>query len=153
HVSFWNPAAGVAASRPLWGGHFFALLRREPDKLTAQVSQFLDGSIGNGQTYTWNDNGDLKPTTNEAGSLLSRTGGRYHTANPHLKRPTSNQFALGWETPRFGPFRAVVTGELRYQLNVFVARMSGPAAASFQQTTFHDPGGDGRGENQVAGGG
>ena len=153
HVSFWNPAFGVAATRPMGGGHIFALLRHEPDTLTAQVSQFLNGNLGNGRTYTWNDNGDGVPSANEAGSLLSRTGGRYHTVSDHLKRPTSNQFAIGWQTPRFGPFRAVVTGELRYQFNAFVARMSGPAAASYQLTSFRDPGGDGRGENQAAGGG
>lgn len=146
-VSFWTPAAGIAASRPLGGGKFFTLLRREPDRLTAEVSRFLNPRVDNGNRYAWNDNGDLRPSANEAGRLLSRTGGRYHDTADDLKRPTSNQFAVGWESPRFGPFRAVMTGTARFHLNAFVTRFNSVVNNSYQRTTFTDPGGDGRGED------
>jgi hypothetical protein len=95
-LSFWTPAAGVAASHGFAnGGELFTLLRREPDRLTAEVARFLDPAVGNGERYTWNDNGDLLPSAEEAGSLQARTGGRYHTVDPNLARPTSNQFASG----------------------------------------------------------
>lgn len=153
-LSFWNPAVGIAASHTFQnGGEFFTLLRREPDRMTAEVARFLDPAIGNGATYGWNDNGDLNPTADEAGGLLSRTGGRYHTVDPKIARPTSNQFAVGWVTPRFGPFRAVMTGSLRFHLDAFVARLNGAAADSYTQTQFFDPGGDGRGEDLLPGGG
>ncbi len=153
-VSFWTPAVGVAASHGFAnGGELFTLLRREPDRLTAEVARFLDPAVGNGERYAWNDNGDLQPSADEAGSLQARTGGRYHTVDPNLARPTSNQFAIGWLTPRFGPFRAVMTGTLRFHLDAFVARLNGAAENSYQQTAFFDPGGDGRGEDILPGGG
>ena len=152
-LSFWTPAVGVAATRPLGGGNFFTLLRREPDRLTAEVSRFLNPRVDNGNRYAWNDNGDLRPTGDEAGRLLSRTGGRYHEVADDIKRPTSNQFAVGWETPRFGPFRAVMTGTARFHLDAFVTRFNSAVNASYQQTTVADPGGDGRGEDINVGGG
>ncbi|MBC7793039.1 MAG: hypothetical protein H7Z43_04985 [Clostridia bacterium] len=148
-LSFWTPAAGIAATRPLGGGHFFTLIRREPDKLTAEVSRFLNPKVDNGNRYAWNDNGDLRPTTNETGRLLARTGGRYHQVADDITRPTSNQFAIGWETPRFGPFRVVMTGTLRFQFDAFLARLNSTTNNSYQQTTLDDPGGDGRGEGDA----
>lgn len=150
---FLSPAAGVAARMRLGGGELFTLVRREPDALTSGVAAFLDPARANGERYTWLDDGDGVPESGETGELLARTGGRYHLAGEDLARPSSNQFVIGWRSPSFGPFQAVLTGIARWHLDALTVRMAGPAAESYAPVSFHDPGGDGRGEERLPEGG
>ncbi|MEZ4270009.1 MAG: hypothetical protein R3C68_00780 [Myxococcota bacterium] len=147
------PAMGIALDKQWGEHHFFVLVRREPEIATAQVLSFLHPNTPEGKMYRWLDDGDKIPQSNEAGALLSRTGGAYHRKSVDLSRPMSNQLALGWRTARFGPFRAVVTGVSRVGVGAYDVRLSGPAAGSFQPVTVHDPGGDGLGEQRLPQGG
>jgi len=54
-LSFVSPALGVAGVRPVGGVELFALVRREPDALTSEVSAFLDPARPSGNCYTWLD--------------------------------------------------------------------------------------------------
>ncbi len=148
-LMFVDPAVGVAMIKD-WADHrFFLLLRREPELLTAQVSSFLDPRRPSGTEHAWLDDGDLVPEAGETGSLIRRLGGDAHGLRSDLRRPTSNHLALGWRSPRFGPFRFSVTGISRLLLDRFMVRLAG---ARYQPLTITDPGGDGLGEQLGADG-
>lgn len=154
NLAHWSPAAGVALDWALdSGGEAYVLLRREPELLTREVSDFIDPESPSGYRYSWDDDGDLVPEAGEAGRLLARTGGRFHSVDPALRRPSSNHFAIGWRSARFGPFRFSLSGIARTLLNGYVVRYDASTAAQFERVSFHDPGGDGRGEPASAGAG
>ncbi len=152
-LSYVSPAAGLAVSRPLGGSEAFLLVRSEPSPLGAQAAAFLDDQRPSGLRTTWQDDGDLVPTPSEAGEVLLRTGGRFHSAASTLRRPASHHLALGVKTPRFGPVCAVVTGIARIQTDRFTVRYDDATRGGFRPVAFHDPGGDGRGEDPAPGGG
>lgn len=136
------PAAGATVRVPLGGGEVFALVRREPDVMTAEVSAFLDPDRPSGRRYVWNDDGDGVPTSDEAGALVQRFGGPFDRAGSGLRRPSSNQFSLGWRTPVFGAFRALVTGSGRWHLDRYTVRYDDATAAGFTPVaaSAHDSG-------------
>ena len=127
------PAGGIATRRQVGGGELFALLRREPDAFTTEVSSFLDPARPSGRRYTWRDDGDGIPAPSEADALVARLGPAYHRATEGLRRPTSNQVAIGWRTPRFGPFRAVLTAAGRLHLDRYTVRYDDATAGEFER--------------------
>ena len=151
-VNFVSPAVGFAARWTLPAGTLFALVRREPEALTAQAARFVDTAEPSGIISRWqDDNGDGLPQADEQGATLGRTGGAYHAVAAGLRRPVANQFAIGYQSPQFGPFLAVVSGVGRQLTDRFTVQRAGPTPLT--RSDFHDPGGDGRGEIAVAGGG
>ena len=128
-LSYWSPAAGVAVRARCGGAECFALVRREPVSLTRDVSEFLSPE-GTSTTHVWNDDGDLVPEPGEAGTLLARHGGAFHTTSDDLARPSDSHVALGIRTPRLGPFRAVVTGVGRWLFQRYTVRLSDPSVYS-----------------------
>lgn len=134
--------AGGAAWRMRWGdGHVYALIRREPDALTYNVSSFLDPARDNGVRYRWNDtNGDGVPSALEKGAVLARTGGAYHRLDSHVTRPSSNQFSFGAMSPRWGPLRFVLTFSGRWHLDRWDVRYDQATQNSFSPTPSNIPG-------------
>ena len=93
------------------------------------MSEFLSPE-GTSTTHVWNDDGDLVPEPGEAGTLLSRNGGAFHTMSDDLARPSTSHFAFGIRTPRLGAFRAVVTGVGRWLFQRYTVRLSDPSVYS-----------------------
>ncbi len=149
-ASFVSPALGVAAVRSFGGAELFGLLRREPERLTAQLSSFLDPARPSGNRYAWLDDGDRVPEPGERGRLLARTGGLYHRTAGDLARPASNQLVLGVRSGRFGPFRALLSTIGRLHTRRFTVVYNREVAESFRPVSFEDPGGDGRGEDDAS---
>jgi hypothetical protein len=127
------PAAGAALRKPLGGGELFALLRREPDAFTEEVSAFLDPNRPSWRRYAWVDDGDGVPQAREAGALVSRFGGPYQRAAGGLRRPSSNQLAFGYVTPTFAGWRAIVSGVGRMHLNRYTVRYDQATADTYSQ--------------------
>ncbi|MBI3178103.1 MAG: hypothetical protein HYZ27_00490 [Deltaproteobacteria bacterium] len=152
-LSFVSPAAGVALRRGFGESEVFLLVRSEPSRLGAHAAAFLDDKRPSGLRTTWEDDGDAVPEPNESGEVLSRTGGRFHTADEDVRRPASHHLALGVKTPAWGPLRALVTGVARMETHRFTVRYSDEVRDSFSPVAFHDPGGDGRGEDPAPTGG
>jgi hypothetical protein len=147
-----GPSAGAAFTWRSHGLETFVMVRREPEAITAQVGDFLGTSGPQGGVYAWRDsNQDAVPDADEQGARLGGFGSGVHVADRYLRRPGHAQVAFGARSPsgyglRLG-FRGVVhalTG--RYTV-------VDDSAEAGQQTTFHDPGGDGRGEIRAEGGG
>ena len=128
-LGYWSPAVGAATNAPCGGGECFALFRHEPTALTREVSEFLSPE-GTSTNRVWNDDGDLVPEPGEAGLLLARHGGAFHAMGEDLARPTEDQFAVGFRTPRIGPFRAVVAGVGRWLSQPYTVRLSDPSLYS-----------------------
>ncbi len=128
-LGYWSPALGVAVRAPCGRAECFALIRREPLSLTREVSEFLSPE-GASTTHVWNDDGDLVPEPGEAGRLLARHGGAFHTMSADLARPSDRHFAFGMRTPQLGAFRAVVTGIGRWLTRRYTVRLSDPSVYS-----------------------
>ena len=128
-LGYWSAAVGAAVRAPCGSAECFALIRREPVSLTRDVSEFLSPE-GTSTTHVWNDDGDLVPEPGEAGTLLSRNGGVFHTMSDDLARPSASHFAFGIRTPRLGAFRAVVTGVGRWLFQRYTVRLSDPSVYS-----------------------
>ena len=128
-LGYWSPAVGAAVSAPCGGAECFALIRHEPVSLTRDVSEFLSPE-GASTTHVWNDDGDLVPEPGEAGTLLARRGGAFHTMSDDLARPSDGHFAVGIRTPRVGAFRAIVTGVGRWLFRRYTVRLSDPSVYS-----------------------
>jgi hypothetical protein len=128
-LGYWSPALGVAVRAPCGRAECFALIRRELMSLTREVSEFLSPE-GASTTHVWNDNGDLVPEPGEAGRLLARHGGAFHTMSADLARPNDRHFAFGMRTPQLGAFRAVVTGIGRWLTRRYTVRLSDPSVYS-----------------------
>lgn len=150
-LSQFAPALGAAVRLPVGDHQFFFMIRREPEQLNRQAAQFLDSDTPSSQTYRWLDNGDGVPQQGEEGDLLYRSGGEFHRKAGHLRRPSSNHLAFGWRSAQFGRFRGSISGIARMLLDRYTVRYAGNMGYSAQG--FHDPGGDGRGETRVPGGG
>ena len=152
-ISHLSPAAGLAFAWPVWGSHkVFGLVRWQPQALTHEVLSFVYPTTNTGNVYRWDDrDGDRVPEAGEEGALLRRTGGAYHRIDPHLRRPFERQMALGWRSQHLGPFSVVVLGVARWLTHRHDVRLQD--TSSFVPQTFHDPGGDGRGEETLSGGG
>ncbi|MEK7705173.1 MAG: hypothetical protein AAB426_09460 [Myxococcota bacterium] len=133
-----SPAVGLAATYAVGRHELFLIVRHEPERLTAEVSEFLDADRPSGRIYGWNDDGDGLPETGEQGALLARTGGAAHRAAADLRRPTSEHIALGVRSLRFGPFRAVVSGVGRLLRDRYTVRLSERAAASYERVKVAD---------------
>lgn len=131
----------------------WTLVRREPLAITQSALAFANPNRPAGNRYEWRDNGDRVPTLNEAGELLSRTGGAYHTVNSELKRPMDQVFAFGTEVKSVGPFDFSLAASAHWLLNRYTVRYDPEGEPEYRSTSVHDPGGDGLGEERVAGGG
>ena len=149
-LDFLTPVVGANLRLPLGAGELFALVRREPEALTAQASNFLDPSANAGHIYARLDDG---PATEpgQLGAELRRTGGPYHAPAPGLRRPLSYQLAFGGRTPPFGPFRFLASAVGRWLQDRFTVDLATPGG--WQPVGLADPGGDGRGETPIPGGG
>ena len=128
-LGYWSPAGGAALSTACGRAECFALVRHEPMSLTRDVSEFLSPE-GASTTHVWDDDGDLVPEAGEAGTLLARSGGAFHTMGNDLTRPSDSHFAFGLRTPRLGAFRAVVTGVGRWLSQRYTVRLSDPSVYS-----------------------
>ena len=128
-LAYWSPALGAAIRAPCGGLECFALVRHEPVTLTRDVSEFLSPN-GSSTTHVWNDDGDLVPEPGEAGLLLARHGGVFHTKSENLARPSSNHFAFGVQTSQRGAFRAAVAGVGRWLSRPYTVRLSDPSVYS-----------------------
>ncbi|MBN1961144.1 MAG: hypothetical protein JW841_09370 [Deltaproteobacteria bacterium] len=134
------PAVGVLMRFAVGDGELFALVRREPDYLTEQVSAFLDPSRPSGRRYRWIDNGDGIPTANETGALAYRFGGAYNRKANNLSRPSSNQFACGWITPIAQFLRLTLTGAARLHTNRYTVKYDDKTLAQFTAATLSPQG-------------
>ena len=141
-LGFASPAAGVAGAWPLGGerGEVFALLRHEPYQLQAPVAHFLDGDGLHGVVKRSGD-----------GLVMGRTGALYHDRAADLRRPISNMFALGYNSAKKGPWQLRLQAIGRSLWNRFDVRLASNDGQT--QRIVYDPGGDGRGETPLPGGG
>jgi len=130
-----DPALGLLASGPLGPVSWFAFVRHEPLANTAQVSAFLDHERATLRRADWHDDGDGVPETNEAAQLRAVTGGDTTHVGANLKRPTSEQLAVGLKAPFFGPFHFVFSGLAHAMRHRYQVELSGAAAASYRATT------------------
>ena len=130
-LDYLSPAVGVSAHYSVSGFDLFAVLRREPVPLTAQVTEFLDSARPSSLTYEWQDDGDGVPEPGEHGRLLSRDGGKSHVKGDHLMRSGSNQAAVGVAPPTLGPVRLRLSGLFHVIDHPYTVRLVGPAAASY----------------------
>ena len=128
-LAYWSPAVGAVISAPCGGVECFALARREPVALSRDVSEFLSAA-GSSTMHVWNDDGDLLPEPGEAGRLLGRHGGMFHTTRNNLARPSSNHFAFGVQTSQRGAVRAAVAGVGRWLSRPYTVRLSDPSVYS-----------------------
>jgi hypothetical protein len=147
------PAAGVFARLALGETELFATLSREPERMTSELAAAIDPARPSSYRYRWDDDGDLVPETGETGQLIARSGARFRTIDADLARPASNTLAVGITTPPFGAFKASFRGIGRLLTDRYVVRLTEASASAYSSRTFHDPGGDGRGEEIVPGGG
>ena len=151
-LQYVSPAGGATARLPLGDGEIYLLLRREPEVLTAQVGDFLDPEGPSGSVYQRRDpDADPRASTAPLGPRLRRSGGSSQGLGAGVRRPSSNQLALGGRSPAFGPFRFSASAVGRWVLNRFSVALDSPGG--WQPQALRDPGGDGRGEVPAPGGG
>ncbi|MBT6492832.1 MAG: hypothetical protein HOK97_23880, partial [Deltaproteobacteria bacterium] len=131
----------------------WALVRREPLSMAHSALSFANDLRPSGVRSVWNDNGDGVPRLEEAGAVLSVTGGAYHEVDASLRRPMDHSFAMGTEIKRVGPFDFSFAGTAHWLLNRYTVRYAEDGEPQYTQTSVEDPGGDGLGETKVEGGG
>ncbi len=145
------PAAGVYAVLPIGEAELFATASHEPERLTAEVAAALDPARPFSYRYRWSDDGDLVPEASERGELIERRGARFRRLGEDVARPAASTVAVGVQSAPFGRFRANLRGIGRLLTNRYVLRLADERG--YTARAFRDPGGDGRGEEVVAGGG
>ncbi|MDH5717234.1 MAG: hypothetical protein OEZ22_06315 [Spirochaetia bacterium] len=75
--------------------HLFSGLQHDAIPLTLEEVSFLNKKSLSGARYNWNDNGNDVPEKNEAGNVLSKTGGLYHVKNNNLSYPSREEIYTG----------------------------------------------------------
>nr|ADI22131.1 hypothetical protein [uncultured myxobacterium HF0200_19H16] len=137
----WEFVAGLTLEKSIAGFDVFGRARREPEELTAELARFLDPNSPHGLERAWSDdNGDRLPSADEAGAIKRRSGGRYHSVDPYLTRPTRNLFSLGFKSPRFGHFIFVLTTHFRWLKDKYIVRYDPKTKVEYTSSSIEDPG-------------
>jgi hypothetical protein len=138
-LALWAPSIGLLGRRPLAGGEFTLLIRRQPEPLTFQVGSFINPDRPSASIYQWNDDGDGVPESKEKGVLIRRFGGDSHKASLDLVQPSGHQVLVGWDTPLVGPFRLRWVAVARFVLNPWEVHFDDKTKASYTPVTGQRP--------------
>lgn len=127
---------GKTALKVSAGRYFYTLGTGTPNQ--------VNPNFNSSETYAWNDlNGDLVFQPNERGALQGRTGGLVTSLDPEMKRPHTDEFAVGIDHELIPNLRTSVIYTHRVERDNFGRENVAVPITAFTPITRVDPGLDG----------
>ncbi len=147
-VSWTTLAPRISISAPLFrrfgGPRISAGYSRYYHALPASYANYANPTSLGGRVYIWSDaNHDGLFQRGEEGTLLRTFGGPYSSVDPGLKRPFTDEFAIGLDQQIGERFSVEVRGFRRDQTRLIEAVNTGVTPSNYAPLSIRDPGDDG----------